>query len=81
MKRQVKRQISWYYHNDYEKIQHLKELMYDMSPAAPWPKGRMLAMRLKSDLGEDNMSLIEVKKRIIRELEREKTGILAILLL
>lgn len=55
--------------------------MYDMSPAAPWPKGRMLAMRLKSDLGEDNMSLIEVKKRIIRELEREKTGILAILLL
>ena len=78
MNRSLKKQLSWYYHNDYEKIQHLKELMYDMSPV---DKGRMLAMRLKSDLGEDNMSLIEVKKRIIRELEQEKTGILAILLL
>jgi len=81
MKLQLRQQLSWYYHNDYEKIQHLKGLMYDMLEENNASKLRMLVMRLKADPGEDKISLTVVKQQIIKELEIGKAGILALLLL
>ena len=81
MKLKLKRQLSWYYHNDYEKIQYLKSLMYDMLECAATPKQKMIAKRVKLASGGNVMTAFEVKAAVIKDLEQEKEGILAILLL